>query len=55
MAAKLNLYEAGLGKFDPAANAVRSHFERRYQTIKNRFTMAQATLKLLRTIGRSDR
>ncbi len=55
MAAKLNLYEAGLGKFDPAASAVRSHFERRYQTIKNRFTMAQATLKLLRTIGRSDR
>ena len=55
MAAKLNLYEAGLGKFDPAASAVRSHFERRYQTIKSRFSMAEASLKLLRTIGRSER
>ena len=55
MTAKLNLYEAGLGKFDPAASAVRSHFERRYQTIKGRYSMAEASLKLLRTIGRSRR
>ena len=55
MAAKLNLYEAGLGKFDPAASAVRAHFEQRYKSIKGRYSMAEASLKLLRTIGRSER
>ena len=55
MAAKLNLYEAGLGKFDPAASAVRSHFERRYQTDKKSIYDGSSNLKLLRTIGRSDR
>ncbi len=52
MAAKLNLYEAGLGSFEPVASSVKTYFERRYQTIKSRFTLADSTLKVLRTIGR---
>lgn len=54
MAAKLNLYEAGLGSFEPVASSVKTYFERRYQTIRSRFTLAESTLKVLRTIGRQS-